>query len=194
MFIILHVCYEHWLNYFPWLSESVSSRSRIKLSILHALISVRLMLSLGTNQLRKHPHNNQRISGFQLCDRFVLFFFPSLPLLLRNRWYLSKQPALGSWLMGPSSWTSLHLVQPHLLQIANKKCFYLLYLEEKGGLCEMRWDEVGREEEEDEKSWTNHTSFSCNILWCLQSPSGLAPEKKEWSSRAFSFALLHYSL
>lgn len=72
--------------------------------------------------------------------RFVLLSFPSLPLLFRNRWYLSKQPALGSWLMGPSSWaSSLHLAQPHLLQIANKKCFYLLCLEERGDMG----DEMG---------------------------------------------------
>lgn len=129
-------------------------------------------------------------------------FLPSLPLLFRNRWYLSKQPAPGSWLMGPSSWTSpLHLVQPHLLQIANKRCFYLLYLEEKGG-C-VRWGGWGGEEEEGEKSWTNHTSFSCNILWCLQSPSGLVPEKKRGKFKGFFFCsvtllsltqLFHYLL
>lgn len=39
------------------------------------LISVRLMLSLGTNQLQKHSHNIQRISKFQLCDGLVWFVF-----------------------------------------------------------------------------------------------------------------------
>lgn len=63
-----------------------------------------------------HETENQQVSGI-----WLIFLW-----LFSNRWYLSKQTALGSWLMGSSSWTSsTHLVQPHLLQTANKSLSHL---------------------------------------------------------------------
>lgn len=162
--------------------------------MLHMLIFVSPMLSLGANQLQKYLHNNQRPAGFSsVTIRFVLLFFPSLPLLFRNRWYLSKRPALGSWLMGPSSWTSsLHLAQPHLLQIANKKCFFSCIWRKRGrgGLC-LRWDGGRGVRKRRMRNPGLITSFSA-VIFC-EAHLVLYQRKKEWSSRAFSFALLHYS-
>lgn len=74
---------------------------------------------------QKPPHNRHKrklpgMGALSLC-------------LGRNRWYLSKQTALGSWWTCPSSWApSLHLARPHLLQKANG-CSHLQRLDAQLG-------------------------------------------------------------
>lgn len=121
-----------------------------------------------------------------------LFFFSSLTLLFRNGWYLSKQPVLGSWLMVRSSWTSLHLVQPHLLQITNK-CFYFLYLEEKGDY--VRWGE-GKRRMKNLGPITPLLSVIfhvCRSHLVLYWGVGREKEKKKKKFKFFFFLLLCYT-
>lgn len=145
-------------------------------------------LSLGTTQQQNTHTVSTRWAGFSLVTiRFGLAWFGFLllpPLLFINKWYLSKHPALGSWLMGPSSWiSSLHLARPHLLQIANKKCFYFLHLKERGreGLHEMRLGQRKRE------NLGQIAPLSAVILHMFSDPIWPCTEKKNKVQGLFSF-------
>lgn len=106
------------------------------------------------------------MSGFLCCG-----YCPPLPRLSsNNRWYFSKQPAMGSWLMGNSSWISpLHLAQSHLLHTANKNLFNVHYLQRDRvtSLCVL-----------EEGTWGGK-SVCCHNSWYFLTPTS----SQTWGKR-----------